>query len=350
MKEKERTILVRTLCITGMVLLTGTMMLRNTVQSASNYVPVVEKAIVMPTASPAPVLSTIAEPADSRDVLRLSFVGNCIVGSILGSGAYGTFNELMETEGTAYFLSQASPILQADDWTMCALGNVFSDGSLTPTTKSNDDLTWYLSGTEGAKVLADGGVEIVSLATDHTHDYGAEGYADTKAALAQNSITWGDDENAVYLEKHGVRIGIYPCMFRDAENDLPRILTWVEEAEKSCDLVVVYPHGHLGLDSGDDTLLKVYQNMIDTGADLVLGTHDTVLGEVISYKEGIILPSLGSFLSGDTRFPSMETGVYQVHITCGENGIESWQGEIIPFLAYDEPWQPVPVEESTMHE
>ncbi len=345
MKEKDRIVLVRSLCAVGLILLTGGMILRSSLQNVSNYTPFVTEAAVMPLAAPAPTMASVEEPADSRDVLRLSFVGNCIVGSMLGSSAYGTFNELMAAEGPDYFLSKAAPLLKADDWTVCALGSVFSDGDLTPTSKNSDELTWYLSGTEGARVLSSGGIEVASLATDHTHDYGDEGYEDTKAALEKNGITWGDGDKAVYLERHGVRIGVYPCMLRDAETDPARILTWVESAKDSCDLVVVYPHGHLNLSAEDGALLDTYETMIDAGADLVLATHDTVAREPIAYKDGVILPSLGSFLSGDTRFPSMDIGVYQLHITCGEAGIEAWSGEWIPFLAYDEPWQPLPAGE-----
>ncbi len=350
MNEKKRTMLVRILCIPMLLCLTVGLILHSALQNVSNYTPFVEQAAIMTLAAPAPQLSAVAEPEDSHDVLRLSFAGNCIVGSMLGSSAYGTFNALMETEGTGYFLAKAAPILTADDWTVCALGNVFSDNNYPPAAKNSDELTWYLSGSEGAKVLSAGGIEIVSLATDHSHDYGSEGYSDTKAALEQNGITWGDDEKAVYLEKHGVKIGIYLCMLREQETDLPRILTWIEEAAKTCDLVAVYPHGHLGMASEEQTLLTIYKSMVDTGADLVLATHDTTMKNPIEYQNGIIIPSLGSFLSGDTRFPSMDTGVYQIRIICGENGMESWSGEMIPFYAYDEPWQPLPVKDGVRDE
>ena len=78
-------------------------------------------------------------------------------------------------------------------------------------------------------------------------------------------------------------------------------------------------------------------------ADMVLATHSTTLYEPVSYANGVIVPSLGSFLSGDTRFPEMETGVFRVKLLCTGGRVESWEWEMIPFLAYDEPWQPIPV-------
>ncbi|MBQ8640813.1 MAG: CapA family protein [Clostridia bacterium] len=343
MTIKDSILLKRTVCTAALVVLTGCLIANHALKSGVNYVPVLDNSISLLQTDPDRRVSSVDEPADSRQVLTMSFVGNCIVGSMLGSSAYGTFNELMETEGTEYFLSGASSVLSADDWTVCALGSVFSDGDYRPAEKSDGERTWYLSSVSGAEVLSSGSVEAVSLATDHTKDYGAEGYADTRAALEKAGITWGDDEKAVYLEKYGIRTGIYMCTLQTAD-DLSRILNWIEGASASCDMVVVYPHGHMGAEPDDQAVLEACCSMIDAGADLVLGTHSTVLYDPISYGNGVIVPSLGSFLSGDTRFPEMETGVFQVDLVCSGGDMESWSWKMIPFLAYDEPWQPVPAQ------
>ncbi len=342
MTAKDSILLKRTVCTAVLAVLTGCMIVNSALKSGANYLPVLDGSASLFATEPDHRISSVEEPADSRQVLTISFAGNCIVGSMLGSSAYGTFNELLGTEGPGYFLSEAAPVLCADDWTVCALGSVLSDGGHRPVDKADEDRTWYLAPAEGAKVLSSGGVEVASLATDHTHDYGGEGYADTKTALQTEGITWGDDEKAVYLEKYGVRTGIYMCTLEDAENDLPRILEWIKNASGTCDIVAVYPHGHMGMEPEEQAVLDAYCSMIDTGADLVLGTHSVRMTDAVSYGDGVIVPSLGSFLSGDTRFPEMKTGIFQVKLVCTGGNVESWSWEMIPFLAYDRPWQPVP--------
>lgn len=315
----------------------------NTMYGGATYTPVLENSASLLQTDPDSRISTIDEPADSRQVVNISFVGNCIVGSMLGSSAYGTFNELLETEGPGYFLKEASAVLAEDDWTVCALGSVLSDGGHRPAEKDDGELAWYLAPSSGAQVLAEGSIDVVSIATDHTKDYGPDGYADTKAALEASGLLWGDDDKAVYLEKYGIRIGIYPCRLENAETDLPRILQWVENASAGCDFVTVYPHGHMGMAPDDEAVLAAYCSMIEKGADLVMATHSGTLYEPVSYADGMIVPSLGSFLSGDNRFPEKDTGVFRVKMLCTGEKLESWEGNMIPFLSYEEPWQPVPV-------
>ncbi|MBR5444545.1 MAG: CapA family protein [Clostridia bacterium] len=342
MRHNQSMQLKRIACIGGLILLTGGMIIGSALKGAANYVPLLDRGTVMVQEEPAERIARVEEPEDSRQVITVSFVGNCLVGSMLGSNAYGTFNEAIETEGADYFLAGALPVLGADDWTVAALGSVFSDNSYTPVEKEENERFWYQASSKGAEVLSSGSIDVVSLATDHTRDYGAEGYADTIAALEKAGVQWGDDENAVYLEKHGIRIGIYTCTLKDSETDLPRILDWVKNASRSCDITVVYPHGHMEKEADDEALLSVYGSMIDAGADMVLATHSTKMEAPVSYGSGVIVPSLGSFLSGDTRFPDLVTGVFQVKLLCTGDRVESWEWEVIPFLAYMEPWQPIP--------
>lgn len=325
---------------TTLVLLTSGMILGSIFSSGGTYQPTVQGGVLLSPSSPVSDLATVAEPADSRKVIQLGFVGNCIIGSMLGSSAYGTFNEVLSTSGPAYFLEKVVSTLAEDDWTICALGSVLGDGDYTPVEKDVDALSWYLAPESGAQVLTEGSIEVVSLATDHTWDYGEEGYNDTIANLENNGLLWGNDDTPVYLEDGNIRVGLYLCTLREEETDVPRILTWVETAKEDCDFVVVYPHGHLGDEPTAETVLTAYETMIDTGADVVLASHDTSISEPYTYGEGVILPSLGSFLSGDTRFSEKDTGIFRLKLLCTDDAIESWEWEWIPVVAYENPWQP----------
>lgn len=324
-----------------LVLLTGGVILQNLFSAGGNYQPMQSGGTVLSQSAPEEDLAGIPEPADAQKVVQLSFVGNCIIGSMLGSSAYGTFNALLDSAGPGYFFEKVEPILAEDDWTICALGSVLGDGDYTPVEKDANELVWYRAPATGAAVLTEGSVEVVSLATDHTWDYGEAGYNDTIVALENGGLLWGNDEKAVYLEKGGIRMGLYLCTFRDEETDLPRILAWLESAKETCDLLVVYPHGHLNTEPTAENVLTAYRIMIDSGADLVLGSHDTAVVEPYIYSGGVIMPSLGSFLSGDTRFPEKDTGILRLKLLCDEDAIASWEWEWIPVLAYENPWQPI---------
>ena len=56
-----------------------------------------------------------------------------------------------------------------------------------------------------ARILNGGSVEMVSLANNHTMDYGARGYADTQAALDDEGIAHFGGREVSFFEKDGVR-------------------------------------------------------------------------------------------------------------------------------------------------
>lgn len=339
MTTKDSILCKRIAGTTLLLLLTGGIVLHSVLATGSNYRPILQNGMSLMQTVPDDSLTMVREPADSKKALTIGFVGNCIIGSMLGSSAYGTFNALLAEAGPSYFLEKAYPVLASDDWTVCALGSVLSDANYAPVEKSAGELSWYLAPTSGAAVLSSGSIDIVSLATDHTGDYGADGYSDTQAALEAAGLLWGDDEHAVYLEQDGIRIGLYLCTLVDEENDLPRILDWIEGVD--CDFIVIYPHGHMGGTPEEETVLAAYRTMVDAGADLVLATHSGMVSTPFSYGNGVIMPSLGSFLSGDTRFPEMDTGVFRLKLLTADGKLDDWSWEWIPFYPYNEPWQPV---------
>ena len=124
MRLRDSIALKRTICCLVMGGMTLGMMLFHTSQNAANYVPDLHQPEVLQTASQAYRLGTVEEPADSRQKMTISFLGNCLVGSMLGSDAYGTFNEMILSEGPDYFLAGAVDLLEADDWTVAALSSV----------------------------------------------------------------------------------------------------------------------------------------------------------------------------------------------------------------------------------
>ena len=51
-------------------------------------------------------------------------------------------------------------------------------------------------------------MEAVSLANNHTGDYGTAGYKDTVKAVTDAGLQYGDNTNPLYLEKNGFRIAV----------------------------------------------------------------------------------------------------------------------------------------------
>jgi len=175
---------------------------------------------------------------------------------------------------------------------------------------------------EKAKYLLDMGVDIVSIANNHTYDYGEISLLDTVATLTEMEMPYvGAGQNIeeasrpYFFETDGLRIGFLsatqierlenpdtkgatedsPGVFRCLDGTL--LYEKVEETAKECDFLVVYVHwGSENTDELDwsqkDQALKLAQS----GADLIIGDHSHCL-QGIDVIEGVpVFYSLGNFL------------------------------------------------------
>lgn len=175
---------------------------------------------------------------------------------------------------------------------------------------------------EKAEYLLDMGVDIVSIANNHTYDYGEISLLDTVDTLTGMEMPYvGAGRNIeeasrpFFFETDGLKIGFLSATqierlenpdTKGATADSPGVFRcWdgtllyekVEETAKECDFLVVYVHwGSENTDELDwsqkDQALKLAQS----GADLIIGDHSHCL-QGIDVIEGVpVFYSLGNFL------------------------------------------------------
>lgn len=170
---------------------------------------------------------------------------------------------------------------------------------------------------EVAGGLREAGFDILSLANNHIADYGDDGLLDTMAYLegegiAHVGLEGGEAERqaAVILEVKGLRIAFL------AYNHIgPRIVgedggtngpAWLEpesvyadvrRAAAHSDFVVVSLHwGTEYLPQPDEFQRQVASRTLEAGADLMIGHHPHVVGEVAFEERGFVAYSLGNFV------------------------------------------------------
>lgn len=170
----------------------------------------------------------------------------------------------------------------------------------------NDDAPDFLRGL---------GFNLFSLATNHTFDWGDEGFKKTKTVLGNASFGAGTYEEAYkvkVVEVQGLKIGFmalsfaaYTGVFDDVMNheglgcayinDL-RVNHDIMEAKKQVDYLFILPHD--GIEYIDVPLPETiarYRDFIDYGADGVIGTHPHCPQGWEEYNGKPIFYSLGNF-------------------------------------------------------
>lgn len=171
--------------------------------------------------------------------------------------------------------------------------------------------------------LEEMGVDIVTLANNHTLDYGREALSDTMATLENAGIPYvgaGETkeraESLQVIEKNGIRFGFLaatrvvpvvewkvsvqtPGLF-DCYDDT-RLVELVRQAKDVCDFLVVYPHW--GIERSqipEDYQTQIAARCVEAGADLIVGAHSHCL-QSVEYIENVpVFYSLGNFIFGYT--------------------------------------------------
>ena len=173
------------------------------------------------------------------------------------------------------------------------------------------------------KALNEMGVDVVSLANNHTLDYGRDALSDTFAALDGAGILYGGAGDSAerakqvqVIEAHGKKYGfiavsrVVPTADWKVENAVPGLFSCydttalvevIKEAKETCDYVAVYPHWGVEYQAYPEAnQTQIAKACIDAGADVVVGSHTHCL-QGVSYIEGKpVFYSLGNFIFGQS--------------------------------------------------
>lgn len=166
--------------------------------------------------------------------------------------------------------------------------------------------------------LKKAGFNIVSVANNHVKDYKAKGLRNTINVLNNHHLEYaGIGENLEEAKKYNLkeinglkiatiamsditpsgfaatedRAGIFSCQSND---DYPEV---VKDAKNNADIVIVCVHwGNEYTKTVSDRQELIARNLINSGADIVIGSHPHTLQTIEKYNDGIIFYSLGNFV------------------------------------------------------
>lgn len=220
-------------------------------------------------------------------------------------------------------------IFDADDLTV-----VNFEGTLTDSTERNGETFAFKAPAEYAEILTDGGVEAVNVANNHSHDYGDQGFADTKENLKNAGlITFGYNETAL-VDVKGVKVGLVGIyeLHDHLEREYQLRVNIQKVQAEGADLVFVIFHWGNEKDTvPDENQVTLAKLAIDNGADLVVGHHAHVSRASPPTREKPS-PTASEILLRRKLLPSdMDTMIFQQTFTLGTDGsVTSEEPKLIP--------------------
>ncbi len=263
---------------------------------------------------PSSSIKKVVVSPQGKDTLLLVGVGDLMLGS-----NYPSVSLLPPHEGRD-LLQEAAPLLQAADIAFGNLEGVLMTGKGTAK-HCNDEKYCYVfkSPDHYAKHLKNAGLDVLSIANNHTGDFGQKGREHTVQVLKNEGLYFAGHLEHPYrlFEKEGVRYGF--CAFAPntgtlSVNDSARAVALISKLKDSCDILMVSMHigaegtkynhitrqreNFLGENRGDP--YHFARLAIDAGADIVWGHGPHVVRAVDLYKDRFIAYSMGNFATYGT--------------------------------------------------
>ncbi|MBR6413488.1 MAG: CapA family protein [Oscillospiraceae bacterium] len=240
---------------------------------------------------------------------RLSFCGDLDLD--------GNVEVFSQRENRELLYQGVAPLWQDSDAVFACLdGVVLSALEQTPERVASFDTAVSVL-PEAVNAAVNAGINAFALANDHTFDYGSRGVEQTVAAMNALSVFYagaGEDLPTAgacrFMDVNGLRIGFLSCSAVNPNAPGPiddytltttaysALYRNVFQAKAEADLVVVYVcWGELNALSVSESQRRIAHQFIQSGADIVIGTHTHVLQPVEHYEGGWVFYGLGDLIS-----------------------------------------------------
>ena len=140
----------------------------------------------------------------------------------------------------------------------------------------------------------------------------------------------------MYYEKEGFKIAVI-CYGLWRPNGVPAIKNLIKKAEKNSDYQILYFHGGKErIYAPEEWMVEACHNLVDAGADLIIGNHPHVLQPREIYNDTEIIYSLGNFCFGGNKKPGKNTVIYQMQLTVNKKTLKLTKetSKFIPCYVY----------------
>ncbi|MBL7648377.1 MAG: CapA family protein [Candidatus Hydrogenedentes bacterium] len=276
--------------------------------------------------SPAPVASA-APAAHAPDTVSIALVGDIMLSRNVAKDL------ATRNLDFTYPFKEAAPLLQAAD---IAFGNL--ECPISGKGEALQKKYVFNAPPEAVEGLQFAGFDLLSLANNHTLDYGAIALDDTLLILGNSAIpplgivTGNTPQQPVVIERKGLRIGFlgyadpespyaYPPEFmkfekRPARAEKEAVARDIAALKPNADVIIVSYHwGTEYQNAPSPQQVELGQYTIDQGADVVAGHHPHVQQDAAWYKDGLIIYSMGNFVFDQWSRPAtLQSRLYTVNV------------------------------------
>lgn len=193
-------------------------------------------------------------------------------------------------------------------------------------------------------------VDVVSVANNHSGDFGRAAFGQMLRRLKDQGVpyfggghTLREAHEPLVVERGGLRIallgydGFFPRAYEAGEDhpgvawmDAEHIIEDIQRARTVHRADLVIPFMHWGQEHeplASELQRTLARQMIDAGADAVIGAHPHVVQDTETYRGKPIVYSLGNFVFDGFSHIDNNTG-WLLWLQAGRDGVRRWRVEV----------------------
>lgn len=264
-------------------------------------------------------------PCPYTVTILISAAGDVTLGGDNRWRGYHAFMQEFRESGYDHsiFFANVAQIFYQSDFSIVNL-----EGALTNITAAPADKEFLFRGPPHfAQILAYGNIDAVTLANNHTGDFGLQGYTDTQAALRDTNIMYFGNETVLLVEINGILVGFLGHrIWHDGWDNRNRVTASIERLRRyGAELIIAFHHWGVELANFPEQYqINMGRHTLRAGADLVLGAHPHVIQGIEEYNGRFIVYSLADFCFGGNANPAdQDAFIFQQKFTF-------YRGELLP--------------------
>lgn len=238
----------------------------------------------------------ISKSADETDITVL-LTGDIMLGrSVMGVS--------LAKDDPNYPFKKVADILKKSD---VVFGNL--ENPIVANCPTSDSGFKFCADPKMVQGLSYAGVDIVNLANNHISNYGQDGINQTEKYLSDAGIGYVGTGNLVIRNIKGTRLGFLGFDFLDYE---PKDTDYklIENSKKQVDILIVMVHwGVEYVPLATDTQKLIGNQLVSSGADVVVGSHPHVVQNTDYINGKPIFYSLGNFVMDQSWSEETKSGL-----------------------------------------
>ncbi len=226
------------------------------------------------------------EPACEGSLTSLVAVGDIQLGRNI-------FSQMVDRNDYAFPMRRVKDTLFAAD---IAVGNL--ESQIFPWCPVLTTGMRLCGGSRAVESLTHAGMDVVSVANNHSHDFGKKAFDTSVGLLKKNGIAVaGGGPRPALVERNGVRFAFLAYSPVDRRISLKRITSNIRAAKNRADVIVVLVHwGVEYSNEPDEAQIALAEFMVEQGASLIIGSHPHVLQPMVKLGDATVAYSLGNFV------------------------------------------------------